>query len=134
MAASAVTSATIVQGSVKIIRAGVRMSVAAVELVGQIAYITLNSGARASQIVVKVSAEAITAIGQSSWGASRSVVDYSSSKEMDEDDDEPYISLSSGSIVDVVATSAGKMLVASGYIIAFIPTKVGKSLVYHAAH
>jgi len=132
LAASAVTSATIVQGSVQILRAGVRMSVASVELVGQIAYITLHSASRAGQIVIKVSAEAITAIGQSSWDASRSITGYSSQEERE--DDEPYISLSSGNIVDVIATSAGNMLVASGYIIAFIPTTVGKSLIHNASH
>ncbi len=42
------------------------------------------------------------------------------------------LSLAAGTVLDVVVTSSGKLLVLSGKVIAFIPNELGKALLHHS--
>lgn len=126
-AASAVGSAMIVQGSVEILGAGMQFTVASVEIIGDIASITLEASAEVASAVLDAAV----------YGAAESLeitIEVSASMLNSAISASQTAALAMGDIVETVAVGSGYMLVASGYVIAFIPTTVGATLIYHGTH
>lgn len=96
-------SATVVGGSVLLAAAGGSVVVEGVRASGDALEVVLRSTADASVATVRLSAKAAGGL-----------------------------SLATGTVLEVLASSAGQVLVLSGKAIAFIPNEAGKALLHHA--
>jgi len=94
-------SGEIVQGSAKIFEGGSKFVVASVESAAKFTEITLRSVANGSTIVIKVSAQTLGGV-----------------------------SLATGASIETVTTASGYLLTMGGKAIAFLPSEVGKNLIY----
>jgi len=125
--ASALGSSTVVEGSVQIFAAGVEFSVTAVEVVGELAYLTLAASEAAAvesaTIVLTVATNLIETTADVASNVARTSTTVSKAA-----------SIAVGDIVTSAAVGSGYMLIASGYVIAYIPTEIGTSLILHERH
>lgn len=96
-------SATVIGGSVLLAAAGGSVVVESVRASGDTLEVVLRSAADASVATVRLSAKAAGGL-----------------------------SLATGTVLEVLASSAGQVLVLSGKAIAFIPNEAGKALLHHA--
>lgn len=96
-------SAQIVAGSVDVLSGGGQFVVQSIQASGDVAEVVLRDAAKASEVTVRLSAEAA--------GAG---------------------SLAVGKVVEVSTVAAGQMLISAGKVIAFIPNEVGKALFQHS--
>ena len=96
-------SATVVAGSVLLTAAGGSVVVESVRASGDALEVVLRSAADASVATVRLSAKALGGL-----------------------------SLATGTVLEVLTSSAGQVLVLSGKAIAFIPNEAGKALLHHA--
>ena len=96
-------SARVIGGSVLLAAAGGSVVVESVRASGDTLEVVLRSAADASVATVRLSARAAGGL-----------------------------SLATGTVLEVLASSAGQVLVLSGKAIAFIPNEAGKALLHHA--
>jgi hypothetical protein len=96
-------SAIVVAGSMITVAASGHAVVKSVEAMGESSIVVLRGGSDAATATIKLSGQA--------------------AKEL---------SVAVGTVVNVVATSTGHVLVASGKALAFIPNEIGASLLHHS--
>lgn len=99
---SADASGMLVAGSLITIAGAGSLVVAGVQASGDGVELVLEGGARASAATVRISAQAARGL-----------------------------SIATGTVLQVVATSTGHVLVLSGKALAFIPNELGKALLHH---
>lgn len=91
----------LVRGSGHLLMAGNQASIAAIETVGDVSFITLRAAGQSGTVTIRV---ARTVVGQALIGT--------------------------GQLVQVVGIGSGTLLTSSGRLLAFLPNELGKSLVY----
>jgi hypothetical protein len=96
-------AATVVVGSLSAVAASGTVLVDSVEMAGDASVVVLAGASDAAQATVRLSGRAAR-----------------------------EASLVAGASVNVVATSTGYLLVASGKVLAFIPNEIGKALIHHS--
>ncbi|MDB5911203.1 MAG: hypothetical protein JWP34_5320 [Massilia sp.] len=96
-------SATVVNGSLSAVAASGTVLVQSIEAAGDASMIVLAGASGAVQATIRLSGRAAR-----------------------------EASLVAGASVNVVATSTGALLVASGKVLAFIPNEIGKALIHHS--
>ena len=96
-------SATVVNGSLSAIAASGTVVVESVEAGGDASVVVLAGASDAAQATLRLSGRAAR-----------------------------EASLVAGASVNMVATSTGYLLVASGKVLAFIPNEIGKALIHHS--
>lgn len=96
-------SATVVYGSLSAVAASGTVLVESVEVAGDASMIALAGASGAVQATIRLSGRAAR-----------------------------EASLVAGASLNVVATSTGYVLVASGKVLAFIPNEIGKALIHHS--
>jgi hypothetical protein len=96
-------SATVVYGSLSALAASGTVLVESVEVAGDASVIVLAGASNAAQATIRLSGRAAR-----------------------------EASLAAGASVNVMATSTGTLLVASGKVLAFIPNEIGKALIHHS--
>jgi hypothetical protein len=101
--ASLAAAGMIIDGSVGIIRAGVQLTVAAVNPLAEASVIVLRDVATGSEVSIRVA-------GDMAHAASIAV----------------------GDTVSVIAEATGASLIVAGRLVAFVPNEVGHALVYQA--
>lgn len=96
-------SALVVAGSLSAVAASGGVVIASVQVVGESVIIVLAGASEAARATIKLSAHAVAGV-----------------------------SLVAGAAVSVVMIASGTVLIVAGEAIAFIPTEVARSLIYHA--
>lgn len=92
----------IVQGSSKILAAGSQLPIVAIKTVGDFSYITLKTLHGSATTTIRVSRDVAG-----------------------------HVLMSTGQLIQVVATGTGQMLYTSGHMIAYIPNQAGKELLHN---
>lgn len=100
--ASTDVSAEVIGGSILLVAVGGSVVVAGVHASGEGLELVLQGAGQASIATVRLSGEAARGL-----------------------------SVATGTVLDVVATSTGHVLVLSGKALAFIPNEIGKALLHH---